>query len=311
MTEALVSVSGLTHLFSPGRGIEDVTFAVEAGEVVGYLGPNGAGKTITLEHLMGRLRPQRGTGRIAGMDAFVHAAQVHRQAGYLSAEVRLFAHLTGRAHLELAARVRGLTPLGPYARRLADRFEADLDTPFGRLSRGRRQVVGLIVAFAHDPAVMLLDEPSTGLDPVMEDRFVDWIVEERGRGKAILMSSHRLDEVERTADLVCLVRGGRVVHASSLDALRAARRRRYRLDFAAPEAAAAFAARLAGMAGIETARRGASVTVEVKGDLAAVARAAGEQPLLSWKDLTHDLEDALRRLTGSPGEPMAPNGGVL
>ncbi len=299
MSEPVLKVSGLTHRFGPGRGIEAVSFEVAAGEVLGYLGPNGAGKTTTLRHVMGFLRPQAGTVHVLGRDAAADAAAVHRDVGSLAADITLFGGLTPRVQLHLVLAVRRRPQAAAYAEQLAQRFAVDLDTPVSRLSRGRQQAAALLVAFAHDPTLLLLDEPTTGLDPVLQDRFLEWILEEKRRGKAILLSSHRFDEVERTADRVMLLAAGRVVAEGSLEAVKAQRTHRFRLDFGSRSQAAAFAAEVRGQPGvISAAEAGLGVDLAVADALPAVARAAGTHGVTGWHEQGGGLEDAFRRLYG-------------
>ena len=216
-----VAVSGLVKRFGRTTAVDGVDLAVRAGEVVGFLGPNGAGKTTVLRVLIGALRPTSGTARVLDHDPFREAPEARRRVGYLPGELRLPAHATGREILDLCAGLRG--PGGDAGRqRLVERFGVSLDVPVGELSKGNRQKVGVVQALMGEPAVLLLDEPSSGLDPLAQSALEEELTEAAARGAAVLLSSHALREVEDVAEHVVLLRKGRVVAASRLDDLRRA-----------------------------------------------------------------------------------------
>ena len=204
-----ICVRGLTKDYGRGRGIFDVSLEVGAGEVLGFLGPNGAGKTVTMRHLMGFVRSQRGTAEILGHDCFRERPRVQVRLGYLPGEN--------------ADRSR--------MRELADAFELDLGARIGGMSKGNRQKVAIVAAFMARPDVLLLDEPTSGLDPLMQERFLDVVAEERARGAAILLSSHIFEEVGRACDRVAFIRAGRVVMACGMDEVRSMRGRGYSVEF--------------------------------------------------------------------------------
>ena len=207
---AAIETEGLTKYYGEQRGIEDVTIAVEEGEVFGFLGPNGAGKTTTIRTLLDLLHPTRGSARVFGLDSRRDSVAIRRRLGNLPGDFGYGKRPTGREALALLARLRGTDGLG-RAEQLAERFHADLDRPLGELSRGNRQKVGLILALFHSPDLLVLDEPTSGLDPLMQEEFLALLHEERRRGCAVFLSSHELDEVERVCDRVGIIRDGRVI----------------------------------------------------------------------------------------------------
>jgi ABC-2 type transport system ATP-binding protein len=215
-----VLVRGLTKAYGRTVAVDDLDLEVFPGEVVGFLGPNGAGKTTVLRVLMGQLRPTAGVARVGGMDPFVDAARVHRQTGYVAGDLRLPSHLTGRALLRLCSELRGNR--APDLERLVDRFGVPLDTPISSLSKGNRQKVGLVQALMSRPDLLLLDEPSSGLDPLAQEVLEDELRNAAGRGAAVILSSHVLREVEDVADRVVMLRAGCVLAGSTLSELRAA-----------------------------------------------------------------------------------------
>ncbi|HET7054274.1 MAG TPA: ABC transporter ATP-binding protein [Solirubrobacterales bacterium] len=220
-----IETEGLTKLYGPSRGIEDVTFAVAPGEVFGFLGPNGAGKTTTIRTLLDLIHPSRGSARLFGLDSRRESVAIRNRLGNLPGDFGYGRQSSGGEALGLLAKLRGIEGFG-RAHALAERFRADLDRPLGELSRGNRQKVGLILATFHEPELLILDEPTSGLDPLMQQEFLRLIGEERERGCAVFISSHELDEVQRVCDRVGIVREGRLIAVERMtDLLGKARRR--------------------------------------------------------------------------------------
>jgi len=232
---AVIETEGLSKLYGAHRGIEDVTVAVEAGEVFAFLGPNGAGKTTTIRTLLDLLHPSAGSARIFGLDSHRDSVAIRARLGNLPGDFGYGKRTSGREAIALLARLRGVASLG-RAEELARRFRADLDRPLGELSRGNRQKVGLITALFHSPELLILDEPTSGLDPLMQEEFLALVREERERGCAVFLSSHELDEVERICDRVGIVRDGRLVAVERVADLLAktVERRKVEVEFADP-----------------------------------------------------------------------------
>ena len=284
----VIDVQGLTKDYGQGRGIFDLTFQVERGEVFGFLGPNGAGKTTTIRHLMGFIRPTAGRVAILGMDCFTQAAAIQAHVGYLPGELSLMDDLTGDGFLRFMAQMRGMTDLSA-AGELKELFRLDGRQSLRKMSKGTRQKVGLVCAFMARPDLLLLDEPTSGLDPLMQGRFVELLLREKARGATILLSSHMFEELERTCDRVAILRAGRLAAVERTEDLRRARTKRYIFSFPAPEAAAAFSAAWPGAS-----RNDSSVTVALTGreDLSKLLRVAADQQVT---DMTVDggsLEEA-------------------
>ena len=269
----VIDVQGLTKDYGQGRGIFDLTFQVERGEVFGFLGPNGAGKTTTIRHLMGFIRPTAGRAAILGMDCFAQAAAIQARVGYLPGELSLMDDLTGDGFLRFMAQMRGMMDLGT-AGELKELFRLDGRQSLRKMSKGTRQKVGLVCAFMARPDLLLLDEPTSGLDPLMQNRFVELLLREKARGATILLSSHMFEELERTCDRVAILRAGRLAAVERTEDLRRARTKRYVFSFPAPEAAAAFSAAWPGAS-----RNDSSVTVALTGreDLSKLLRLAADQ----------------------------------
>jgi ABC-2 type transport system ATP-binding protein len=214
----VIETHGLTKTYGKNRGIKDVNLSVKEGEVFGFLGPNGAGKTTLIRTLLGFMKPTAGKAEILGMDTQKESVGVRAQVGNLPGEFTLEDRMTGEGLLKLFARLRGVESLD-YAYELAERLEADLKRPMRRLSRGNKQKVGLIQAMFHRPPLLILDEPTGGLDPLVQEEFLKIIGEVKGEGRAVFFSSHTLSEVERACDRVGIIREGKLVRVEDTDTL--------------------------------------------------------------------------------------------
>jgi ABC-2 type transport system ATP-binding protein len=217
-----IYVEGLTKRFGRVTAVEDLSLTVAPGEVFGFLGPNGAGKSTTIRLLLGFIRPTAGSAAIFGCAAS-DVRRAHRNLAYVPADVALWPKLTGAETLELLARV-GLGVDIAYREELIELFDLPLDKPAKTYSTGNRQKVALVAAFATRAPLLVLDEPTTGLDPLMERQFRRCVIAARERGQTVFLSSHKLDEVEAVCDRVAILRAGRLVEVDSIAELRRLRR---------------------------------------------------------------------------------------
>ncbi|HWJ81007.1 MAG TPA: ABC transporter ATP-binding protein [Nocardioides sp.] len=216
----VIEINGLVKTFGAFRALDGLDLTVAAGEVHGFLGPNGAGKSTTLRVLLGLLRKDAGTVRLLGGDPWADASELHRHLAYVPGDVSLWPNLSGGEIIDLLIRMRQADPRRSRRAELIERFSLD-PTKRGRAySKGNRQKVALIAAFATDPTLLILDEPTAGLDPLMEQVFNECVGEHKERGATVLLSSHILSEVERLADRVTIIREGRVVESGTLSSLR-------------------------------------------------------------------------------------------
>ncbi len=214
-----ISARGLVKRFGSTVALDGLDLEVRAGEVHGFLGPNGAGKSTTIRVLLGLLRADSGAVSLLGGDPWRDAATLHRRLAYVPGDVSLWSNLTGGEVIDLLGRLRG----GYDPRRraeLLDRFELDPSKKCRSYSKGNRQKVALVAALASDVELLLLDEPTAGLDPLMEAVFEDYIRDRAGDGRTVLLSSHILSEVESLCDRVSIIRAGRAVQTGSLAELR-------------------------------------------------------------------------------------------
>ncbi|MGE5131783.1 MAG: ABC transporter ATP-binding protein [Gemmatimonadota bacterium] len=213
---------GLTKDYGGGRGVFGLDLTVARGEVFGFIGPNGAGKTTTIRLLMDLIRPTRGRAAVLGLDAAAGSRAIKRRAGYLPGELPQFPGVSAGYIIGMLAGLRG----GVDPRRisaLAERFQLDLSRKYDDLSHGNKQKVGLIQAFMHEPDLLVLDEPTIGLDPLMQREFRGLVQESAARGGTIFLSSHVLSEVELICDRIGLIRSGRLLQVGSLADFRALR----------------------------------------------------------------------------------------
>jgi ABC-2 type transport system ATP-binding protein len=216
---AALETERLTKSYGQARGIVDVNLIVAPGEVFGFLGPNGAGKTTTIRVLMDFLRPTSGVARVLGLDSYLDSVEVHRRVGYVGSEHVFFERLTGGEQLSWCAAVRGGVPQRAIDE-LADCLDLDLSRPIRSLSRGNRQKVALIQAFMHRPELLLLDEPTTGLDPLAQESVHQLVREVVAEGRTVFLSSHVLDEVDHLCHSVGIIRAGRLVAVENVNDLR-------------------------------------------------------------------------------------------
>jgi ABC-2 type transport system ATP-binding protein len=242
-SDVVVRTTGLTKAYGSTTALRDVDLTINPGEVFGYLGPNGAGKTTTIRLLMGMLKPTAGRVEVFGHDAWADAVEVHRRVGYLPGEPSLYDRMTGDQHVRYFAHLRQRSP-APVLHRageLAKRLDLDLTRPARTLSKGNKQKLAVVLALMSTPPLLVLDEPTTGLDPFVQQEFHALLREHTADGGSVLLSSHVLAEVQRVADRIGVVRGGRLIAVERLDALRGRSLHHIDAQFADPVTAADFA----------------------------------------------------------------------
>ena len=264
-----ISACGLTKDYGEGHGLFDLDLEVPRGEIFGFIGPNGAGKTTTMRLLMDLIRPDRGTATLLGLDARRDSLAVKRRVGYLPGELPRFPGVSAAHVVGLLAGLRGGVPPERIVA-LADRLEVDLRRRFEDLSHGNKQKVGLIQAFMHSPELLILDEPTLGLDPLMQREFRSLVQDAARDGATVLLSSHVLAEVELVCQRIGLIREGRLLRVGSLEELRTVRVHRVEAVVRRPMDAAA----LARLPGVSDGR--------VEGDLVSCAVHGPIGPLLGW-----------------------------
>ncbi|MCJ7781296.1 MAG: ABC transporter ATP-binding protein [Acidimicrobiia bacterium] len=238
-TSAAIVTEGLTKHYGNVRALIDLDLSVERGEIFGFLGPNGAGKTTMIRTILDEIRPTSGRASIVGLDSHADSVEIRRHIGYVPGDLAMYPNLTGRDTLTYFANLRGGVDWS-YVDVLADRLDADLSKKVGDLSSGNRQKVGLIQAFMNKPEVLIMDEPSSGLDPLVQREFQALLREVIAGGSTVFLSSHTLSEVQRVADRVGIIRHGKLIAVEAVASLRSKGVRKVELFFDSPVDAAVF-----------------------------------------------------------------------
>ncbi|MDH3307388.1 MAG: ABC transporter ATP-binding protein [Acidimicrobiia bacterium] len=238
-TDFAIRTGGLTKHYGDLPALVDLNLDIKPGEVFGFLGPNGAGKTTMIRTILDEIRPTSGWASILGMDSHLESVAIRRHIGYVPGDLAMYPNLTGRDTLTYFANLRGGVDWG-YVNGLADRLDAELDKKVGDLSSGNRQKVGLIQAFMNRPGVLIMDEPSSGLDPLVQREFQKMMREVANEGRTVFLSSHTLSEVQRVADRVGIIRHGKLVALEFVSELRSKAMRRIELEFDGPVEASVF-----------------------------------------------------------------------
>ncbi len=225
-----VLVESLTKDYGYGRGVFDISFSINQGEVFGFLGPNGAGKSTTIRHLMGFSKPDKGRTFLLGKESFSSYNEIMDKVGYLPGEIALPAGLTGWEFLDMMKKLRRIE-CDERLKQLVKRFDLDPSGDTKRMGLGVKRKLAVVAAFMHDPDILILDEPTSGLDMVMQEIFVDFIKEEKNRGKTILLSSHIFSEVDATCDRIAIIKDGKIVSDFIADNLRHKTEKNYLITF--------------------------------------------------------------------------------
>jgi len=227
---ACIDINGLTKDYGQGRGIFDLTLSVEEGETFGFVGINGAGKTTTIRHLMGFLNPESGKATIRGMDCWKEAAKIKRLVGYIPGEIAFPDAETGEIFLKNQMEILGYNDM-EYCKYVCDKLQLDTSANLKRMSKGMKQKTAIAAAFMKSPDILILDEPTTGLDPLMRDNFIELIKEQKALGHTIFMSSHIFEEIEVTCDRVALIKNGKLVAITSMNDIRHNQNKTYKIEF--------------------------------------------------------------------------------
>ena len=239
---SVIEVNHLTKDYGSGRGVFDVSFKVEEGEVFGFLGPNGAGKSTTIRHLMGFSKPSNGDTKILGLDSFKDYSKILSSVGYIPGEIALPAGLTGYEFISMMQDMYGIHNQEMLDKmiRLFNLTDNVLKGDTKHMSLGVKRKLAIVTAFMSDPKVLILDEPTSGLDPVMQQNFINFILEEKQRGKTILLSSHIFSEVDATCDRIAIIKDGKIVSEFIANDLKHASLKQYRIVFESAEEYARF-----------------------------------------------------------------------
>jgi len=283
----IIETERLTKSYGVHRGIVEVDLEVSAGEVFGFLGPNGAGKTTTIRVLLDLIRPTSGTARVFGIVSSQDPVAIHRRIGYLPGEFTLYDRLTGADTIEYFANLRGGLDKA-YVARLVERLGLDPSRRFREYSKGNKQKVGLVCALQHRPELLILDEPTAGLDPLVQQTFNELLFEAKEEGRTVFLSSHIISEVERTCDRVAIIRDGRIVRLDTVESLRDMAAHEVELRFAEAVPMQTFAA-VPGVSNLV--QEGRTIRMLVNGPIAPVVRLAAQQDLVDFVSREPSLEE--------------------
>ncbi|NBK96630.1 MAG: ABC transporter ATP-binding protein [Erysipelotrichia bacterium] len=227
---SVIDVNSITKDYGDHKGVFNVDFHVEKGEVLGFLGPNGAGKTTTIRQLLGFIKADQGSVKMNGLDCFTQVEKVQEQVGYLPGEIAFMDEMSGIEFIKFIAHMKNMKDF-TKAEQLIDFLALDARGKIKKMSKGMKQKIAIVIAFMNDPEILILDEPTSGLDPLMQNKFVQLIKEEKAKGKTILMSSHIFEEVEDTCDRVAIIKEGEIVAVEEMAKLRSSRRKIYEITF--------------------------------------------------------------------------------
>ena len=305
MKNVPVKVERLTRYYGKRRGVVDLTFDVQEGEIFGFLGPNGAGKTTTIRQLMGLMSPTSGSACVFGLDCWTDSTEVKEKVGFLPGDIRLYEKMTGEELLDFFAAFRRVQHRR-YRRELAERLGLELGTRIKHMSKGNRQKLAVAQALMHDAPLLILDEPSSGLDPLMQVEFVELLREEQARGKTIFLSSHQLPEVERIAHRVAIIREGSLVAVEEVARLKQLRERRMEVALHAPVPSERFSA-LDGVRVVSVAPGGKHIALAVRGKLGPLLRVLSDLPIDDLTFAPPDLESVFLHYYSDEEKPEGPS----
>ncbi len=284
---SVIETEGLSKRYPGDRGILDLDLHVERGEVFGFLGPNGAGKTTTIRMLLDLIRPTAGRAEVLGRDARRDSLAIRRRVGYLPGELSLYGRLTGQETLRYFANLRGGVDWS-YVSELSERLDCDLGRRNAELSSGNRRKLGLVQALMHRPELLILDEPTAGLDPLVQHEFSDLMAAARAAGQSVFLSSHVLPEVQRVCDRVAFIREARLIAVESVDDLVGRAVREVAVTFAVEVSGE----RLANVTGVTLlSQTGADLRLTVAGSMDPLIKALGAHEVVSLTSREPDLED--------------------
>jgi ABC-2 type transport system ATP-binding protein len=300
---AIIQTHQLTKSYGGSRGIIDVTFDIQEGEVFGFLGPNGAGKTTTMRTLMGLLHANRGSATIGSLDCWTQSSEVKKLVGYLPGEFTFDPGLRGAQIIEYLGHLRGGVDQ-TYVRSLVERLGLDPSKRFREYSHGNKQKLGLVQAFMHHPRVLILDEPTSGLDPLNQQEFYQMVAEVHAEGRTVFLSSHILPEIEQTCDRVAIIREGHLVKIDHVSALKDIHQHDVEISFAGPASVEWFK----NSAGVVKVAQGAddhTLQVNVQGELTEIIRIAGQHGATNIATHEPTLEEVFLRFYEPQQEPSA------
>ncbi|MED3874446.1 ABC transporter ATP-binding protein [Lysinibacillus capsici] len=292
----MIEVNHLTKKFGDFYSIQNVHIQIPKGEVFGFLGPNGAGKSTTIRHLMGFLQPTEGSCFINGLNCREASATIQQVVGYLPGEIAFIDKMTGKQFIHFIAKLRGMNDY-THAEELMHFFELDASRLIKKMSKGMKQKVGLVCAFMHHPEIVILDEPTSGLDPLMQTKFIEFILAEKDKGTTIFMSSHMIEEVEKTCDRVAIINAGKIVATETITDLKKRKSKKYMLEFQDEQELTRFLDEEYVLERISSTK----VMITIMGDLQAFLHTLSNYKIIDLDVISQSLEDIFMHYYESGG----------
>jgi ABC-2 type transport system ATP-binding protein len=293
--EPTIVIDNLYKSYGKVEAVKGISMRVERGEIFGFLGPNGAGKTTTIRCMLDVIRPTSGMLRVLGLDAQRDTMELHQRIGYIPGDVRLPGHMTGKQVINYFSRLQGRQPV--LLNDLIERFDVEMKRPLKGYSKGMRQKIGIVLAFMCDPDVLILDEPSSGLDPLLQRTFNEFLLEEQARGKTIFMSSHIMSDVERVCGRVAVIRQGEIVTIEEVGKLRQKAGQRVTVEFSDAVGAEELA-RIAGVSMVTSNNHG--YHFNVSGSMDALIKALSHHEVLRLQAEEAPLEEVFLKFYENP-----------
>ncbi|MFV0274868.1 MAG: ABC transporter ATP-binding protein [Bacilli bacterium] len=226
----VIEINNLTKNYGEGKGIFNISFSIKKGEVFGFLGPNGSGKTTTIRNLMGFIKSDSGYCKINDLNSFKNSDEIQQNLGYIPGETSFFKDMTGIEFIKFIGNYRKLKSFDK-AYELIKRFDLNQNTKIKKMSKGSKQKIAIIIAFMHNPEILILDEATSGLDPIMQQEFINLIKEEQSKGRTILMSSHIFGEIEKTCTKIGIIRNGKIISIIDINKLVKTREKNFKITF--------------------------------------------------------------------------------
>ncbi|KLI49745.1 ABC transporter ATP-binding protein [Brachyspira hyodysenteriae] len=227
---SVIKVNNITKDYGAMRGVFDLSFEVNKGEIFGMLGPNGAGKTTTIRQLMGFIKSDKGNAEILNMNCFDKRENIQSKLGYLPGEIAFMDEMKGDDFINFIADMKSIKNKNRM-KELIEIFELDANRKINKMSKGTKQKIGIVCAFMNEPEVIILDEPTSGLDPLRQKKFIDLILEEKKKGTTIFMSSHIFEEIEKTCDRTAILKDGKLIAIENMEELKSKKNKNFEVIF--------------------------------------------------------------------------------
>ncbi|QSX05738.1 ABC transporter ATP-binding protein [Sedimentibacter sp. zth1] len=289
----IIKTNNLTKDYGNNKGVFNVNLSVNEGEIFGFLGPNGAGKTTTIRHLMGFIKPDKGSCFINEKNCWNDSALIQDTLGYLPGEIAFMNNMSGIQMINFIAEMKNMKDMS-RAKELTEIFELDAKGSLRRMSKGMKQKIGIICAFMNNPDIIILDEPTSGLDPLMQNRFIDLLLEEQKKGKTIFISSHNFEEIEKTCDRTAIIKDGKIIAIEDMATLKDKKAKSYIITFNSEDDVNKIKSKKYKISSIQN----NTVTISVTGNISPLLRDISELNIKDLEIKTQTLEELFLHFYG-------------